>query len=81
MFVVVVFENNQVECVPLKWLEGQAKVYWPPFKSKQRIVTAVKNKAKPDAVTWPSFKIRCLPNSKCYKVCTNYYEVECCNVI
>ena len=27
MFVVAVFENNQVECVPLKWLEGQAKVY------------------------------------------------------
>ena len=53
--MVVIFENNQVECVPLKWLEGQAKVYWPPFKSKQRIVTAIKSKAESDAMTWSSF--------------------------
>ncbi|XP_038062304.1 uncharacterized protein LOC119732768 [Patiria miniata] len=69
MFIVVVFpETEEVELIPDNWLlKSQNKALWPPFRSLAAISKAVRDKLKPDLMTWESFRIRVLYRCETYE--------------
>ena len=47
MFLIVEFEGKEIGVVPASWTDGDSHVKWPPYKSSQRINSAVQRKEPP----------------------------------
>ena len=63
-FSIVHFpETNEVEIVPEKWIdfgEGVVKCWWPPYKSPQKLESAVKNEEEVEMEVWNIYNVRIL---------------------
>lgn len=63
-FAVVHFpETNEVEVVPILWLEQEKekiKCWWPPFKTSSKIKAAVQKQLPIEMETWLIYHARIL---------------------
>ncbi len=58
--VVTLQDSDEVMVVPSNWLSLDKKhCYWPPFKSTEKCMEAVKNRIKPETEgkTWEKLRI------------------------
>lgn len=58
MFCIAEFESQfgtkkEIAVVHSSWFQSEKKCFWPPFwKTKAKLVNAIKTGAQPDPLTW-----------------------------